>query len=184
MMFVCLVKRVLVVLAITTTSLASSVFAADKPDLVIPAGVSKLEVGFADAQSWDGKRIPVTLQCGKRGGVNPVRSPELKISGSPAATQDLVVFFSDPRAFNNHGLFTYSGAFAGEVLSVPPVGSGGSAKMPKGVVMFQGGSTWGAAYNAPCPLMSMQHQFKVTVYARDAAGVVIAVGEANLGFAE
>ena len=69
------------------------------------------------------------------------------------------------------------------MFTVPPVTSN-SAKRAKGVELFQDGTSRGFGYNAPCPLNSMQHHFKVTVYARDAAGIVIAVGETAVGYAE
>lgn len=183
MVFKSAFRRMVFLLAVSNVLFASVALAADKPDLSVPSGIPKLEIAFADPQTWNGKRIPVALQCVKRGGVKPVLSPELKISGSPAATKDLVVFFNDPRAFNNHGLFAYTGEPEGGVFAVPGVTSS-SAKLGKDVALFQGGSRWGFAYSAPCPLNSMQHHFTVMVYARDAAGIVIAVGETSVGYAE
>jgi phosphatidylethanolamine-binding protein (PEBP) family uncharacterized protein len=166
-----------------TLALCGLAHAADRPDLSVPWGAAKLAVSFADSDTWNGKRIPVALQCVKRGGINPVRSPELKVSGAPAGTQKLVVFFNDPHAINNHGLFSYESTAADGVYTVPAIRSG-NAKLPAGMELFQGGSTWGAGYNAPCPQQPMQHNFKVTVYALSDAGVVLAKGEADMGYAE
>lgn len=157
--------------------------AADRPDLSVPFGTPKLSITFTDPATWNGKRIPVALQCAKRGGVRPVRSPELKVSETPASTAKLVIFFNDPRAFNNHGLFSYEGAPVDGVYTVPAIGSG-DTKLKKGMELFQGGSSWGAGYNAPCPQQSMQHHYTVTVYALSDAGAVIAKGDIDMGYAE
>jgi phosphatidylethanolamine-binding protein (PEBP) family uncharacterized protein len=160
-----------------TLTLCGLAHSADRPDLSVPWGAAKLAVTFTDSDTWNGKRIPVTLQCAKRGGVG------LKVSGAPAGTQKLVVFFSDPRAFNNHGLFSYEGTATEGVYTVPAIKER-STKLPAGMELFQGGSTWGAGYNAPCPLQSMQHSFTVTVYALNETGAVIAKGETDMGYAE
>ena len=161
----------------------ASAFAADKPDLKVANEVSKLAVSFVDADVWNGKRWLRVQQCAGRGGVAPLKSPALKVSGAPTETQKLVVFFSNPRAMHNHGLFSYQAKPDGDAYTVPAVASGATAKLPEGIALFQGGSTWSAAFNAACP-SGGSWKYSVTVYALDAQEQVIAMQEIDVGWAE
>ena len=166
-------------------AIAASVplLAADKPDLKVPTGLPKLAVSFVDSDVWNGKKWLRVQQCANRGGVAPLKSPVLKVSGAPTETQKLVVFFSNPRAMHNHGLFSYQAKPDGDTYSIPAVASGAIDKLPEGVALFQAGSSWGAAFNAACP-SGGSWKYSVTVYALDAQEQVVAAQEIDIGWAE
>lgn len=153
----------------------------DRPSLEVPKTVAKLTIVFTDSEKWDGKHIDRTMQCRDLGGEKPV-SPKLTVSSFPSATTSLVVFFSNPRSNHNHGTFRVNEGKAEEVWTVPSIGSGQVKNLPKGIEVFDGGSTWGRAYNAPCPTAG-SWLYTVTVYALDAEDKVLAVGEKDVGYA-
>jgi phosphatidylethanolamine-binding protein (PEBP) family uncharacterized protein len=152
------------ILALATLSF--SAVAASKPDLKVSDGLPKLTVSFADTETWNGKRWLKAQQCMRNGGVSPIRSPALNVSGAPAGTSKLVIFINNPRAFDNHGLFSYAAKFEDGSYTVPAISSGAKDKLPKGVALFQDGSSWGAAFNAACP-SSGSWKYTLTVYALD-----------------
>jgi hypothetical protein len=163
--------------------------ALDQPDIVIPKGIPKMTVAFADPQIWDGKWIPKAMQCPDKGGVAPIQSPALKISGAPVETKKLIVFFEHPAFRFNHGLFTYAGEAIDGIYSVPAVRAYTNQNLPVGVEAFQGGSgstrTPGAVYVPSCAFgPGMNAQYVVKVYALDANQAVIAQGEQWLGYAK
>ncbi len=84
---------------------------------------------------------------------------------------------------HNHGLFSYQAKPEGDAYTIPAVASGATAKLPEGVALFQGGSTWSAAFNAACP-SGGSWKYSVTVYALDGQERVIAVQEIDVGWAE
>lgn len=170
-------------LAIGIAFLNLSAMAGDKPDLKIPSGLPKLAVSFVDTDIWSGKKWPRIQQCAARGGVSPLQSPSLKVTGAPESTQQLVVFFNNARAMHNHGLFSYQGKSEGGAYTVPSVANGATSKLPAGVALFQAGSSWGAAFNAACP-SGGSWKYTVTVYALDAQEQVIATHEIDIGWAE
>lgn len=152
----------------------------DRPQLAVPKVAATLTIAFADAALWDGKHIPRTMQCRELGGDKPA-SPSLVVSGAPEGTQSMVVYFANPRSYHNHGLFKVTVLPSDAGWTVPAVRSGANT-LPKGVELFDGGSTWGKAYNAPCPT-SGSWLYTVTVYALDAENKVLATGEKEVGYA-
>lgn len=152
----------------------------DRPQLAVPSNAAPLTLAFADATLWDGKRIPRTMQCKELGGDKPA-SPALVVTGAPEGTESLVVYFANPRSYHNHGLFKVTGKASDAGWLVPAVRSGANT-LPKGIELFDGGSTWGKAYNSPCPT-SGSWLYTVTVYALDAENKVVAKGEREIGYA-
>lgn len=151
-----------------------------RPELPVPASATKLQVAFADTTSWNGRRVPRTMQCARLGGLNPA-SPELKVAGVPDATKSLVVYVVNVRNYDNHGLMRFTGERDGAAMTIPAVRSL-SADLPKGVELFDGGSQSGFAYAAPCP-GSGGWNYAITVYALGEKDAVLAVGELSMGFA-
>jgi hypothetical protein len=168
---------------LTLSILSFSALAADKPDLKVPDGLPKLTVAFVDAETWNGKRWLKTQQCKQNGGVSPLRSPALNVSGAPAGTSKLVVFINNPRSFHNHGLYSYQAKSEDGSYTVPAVVTHATDKLPKGVALFQGGSSWGAAFNSACP-SNGSWKFTLTVYAMDEKEQVIAIHEGDIGWSE
>ena len=153
----------------------------DRPSLEVPKTVGKLAIAFTDTQKWDGKHIHRTMQCRDLGG-DKQASPALLVSGLPDTATSLVVYFANPRASHNHGTFRVKEGRSEDGWRVPSIQSGASEKLPKGIELFDGGSTWGRAYNAACPTQG-SWLFTVTVYALDRDDKVLAVGEKELGYA-
>ena len=153
----------------------------DRPSLEVPKAAARLTVAFAEPEKWDGKRIDRTMQCRDLGGDKPA-SPRLSVSGVPADAISLVVFFANPRSYHNHGTFRVKEGRSEEAWTVPSIRSGAGDKLPKGIEIFDGGSTWGRAYNAPCPTAG-SWLYTVTVYALDAEDKVLAIGEKDVGYA-
>ena len=152
----------------------------DRPQLTVPKEAAALTLSFADETLWDGKRIQRTMQCKELGGDKPA-SPALLVTGAPQGAQSLVVYFANPRSYHNHGLVKVAGQLSDGGWTVPAVRSGANT-LPKGVELFDGGSTWGKAYNSPCPT-SGSWLYTVTVYALDAENKVLAKGEREVGYA-
>jgi len=152
----------------------------DRPQLTVPKEAATLTLSFADETLWDGKRIQRTMQCKELGGDKPA-SPAMLVTGAPEGAQSLVVYFANPRSYHNHGLFKVTGKLSDAGWTVPAVRSGANT-LPKGVELFDGGSTWGKAYNSPCPT-SGSWLYTVTVYALDAENKVLAKGEREVGYA-
>lgn len=152
----------------------------DRPQLPVARNAASLTIAFADAALWDGKRIPRAMQCKPLGGDKPT-SPSLLVTGLPEATQNLVVYFANPRIQHNHGLFKVTAQAGDAGWTVPAVRSGANS-LPSGVEIFDGGSTWGKAYSAPCPDHGTGF-YTVTVYALDAMGSAIGIGSRELGYA-
>jgi phosphatidylethanolamine-binding protein (PEBP) family uncharacterized protein len=153
----------------------------DRPSLDVPKTTAQISIAFADADKWDGKHIDRTMQCKDLGGDKPA-SPKLTVSGVPSEAASLVVFFANPRSYHNHGTFRVRDGRSEEGWKVPSIRSGAGDKLPKGIEIFDGGSTWGRAYNAPCPTAG-SWLYTVTVYALDAEDKVIAVGDKDVGYA-
>lgn len=171
-------------LKILVASLVSfSALAADKPDLTVPSGLPKLAVSFADADTWNGKRWLKTQQCRQNGGVSPLKSPVLNVTGAPEGTSKLVVFINNPRSFHNHGLYAYQAKSEDGSYIVPAVTSHAVDKLPIGVSLFQGGSSWSAAFNSACP-SSGSWKYTLTVYALNDQEKVIAIHESDIGWSE
>jgi phosphatidylethanolamine-binding protein (PEBP) family uncharacterized protein len=78
-------------------------------------------------------------------------------------------------------LFAVTGPAGDQGWWVPSVRSG-AQKLPDHVHLFDGGNTWGNAYNAPCPTAD-SWLFTLTVYALDGDQQVVAVGNRELGYA-
>lgn len=169
--------------AVVIMAISASAFAADKPDLKVASGLPKLAVSFVDADVWNGKRWLRIQQCVNRGGLSPLMSPSLKVSGAPADTKKLVVFLNNARAMHNHGLYSYQAKSEDGSYTVPAVASGAKDKLPGGIALFQEGSTWGAAFNAACPTGG-SWKYTVTVYALNEQEQVIATQEIDVGWAE
>ena len=169
--------------ALFTAVVKAPALAADKPDLKVPSGLPKLAVSFVDTDIWNGKKWPRIQQCANRGGVSPLKSPALKVTGAPDGTQQLVVFFNNARAMHNHGLFSYQAKADDGTYTIPAVTSGATSELPAGVALFQAGSTWGAAFNAACPTGGTW-KYSIAVYALDAQEQVIATNEIDIGWAE
>jgi phosphatidylethanolamine-binding protein (PEBP) family uncharacterized protein len=160
--------------------------AVDRPTLPESKDAQPLKITFSDDDTWNGKRILKSQQCTRNGGIRPIKSPEIQVRNSPQQTRQFIVFFNNPRAYDNHGLFVFEGVPNDGGMSIPAIESGagrGDRKLPQGITLFQGGSAWGAAYDAPCPRGS-SWKYTVTVYALNAEGAVIAIGEADLGWSE
>ena len=163
-----------------TAALAKDQF--DRPELTVPKDVAKLSILFSDSANWNGKNVPRVMQCERIGGKSPA-SPALTISGLPDATKSLVVYFANPRAIHNHGLFRISEGREGTSWSIPAIRSRSPvAEFPEGVDLFQSGDTWGFAYSSPCPT-SGSWLYTITVYALGESDKVLATGEANMGYA-
>lgn len=152
----------------------------DRPSLEPAGSVNRLTIAFAEPGKWDGKHIDRTMQCRELGGDKPA-SAALLVTDVPAAATSLVVYFANPRSFHNHGTFRVRDRKEDETWKVPGVLSG-AQKLPKGIEVFDGGSSWGRAYNAPCPTQG-SWLYTVTVYALDDKDGVLAVGEKELGYA-
>lgn len=152
------------------------------PELKVPGNAQKLTVAFADTEQWDGKRVPRAMQCARLGGKNPT-SPALLVSGLPDKVKSLVVFYANPRAFDNHGLVRVTDGRDGENWPVPAIKSSSAPEeLPKGVAMYDGGNMIGKPYSSPCP-SGGSWSYTITVYALDETDAVIGVGEKGMGYA-
>jgi phosphatidylethanolamine-binding protein (PEBP) family uncharacterized protein len=174
-------KRVVTIFLLGFTALTWAKDQYGRPSLDVPKDTSTLSVGFAEPDKWDGKRIDSKMQCGRLGGEKPA-SPQLLVTGFPANTESLVVYYANPRAFDNHGTFRLKAGRKGDTWKVPSVRNARADNLPAGVEIFDGGSSWGNAYNAPCPT-SGSWLYTVTVYALDANDKVLAVGQKDIGYA-
>lgn len=113
--------------------------------IVIPKNAAKLKVDF----SWDG-----IAACGHR-------SPEIKVSGVPAAAKRLnvqLINVSDP-TWNQGG---------GEVVY------DGSGVIPADALNL--------GYNGPCPPPEKRQKYEFQVMAVDADGTIIGFGKARESF--
>lgn len=173
----------IVLKAVAIVAISASAFAADKPDLKVASGLPKLAVSFKDADVWNGKRWLRVQQCRNNGGVSPVMSPSLKVSGAPPDTKMLVVFFNNAKSMHNHGLYSFQAKSEDGNYSIPAVATGTRDKLPDGIALFQGGSSWGSAFSAPCPT---NHSWKYTVmvYAVNEQEQVVATQEIDVGWSE
>jgi phosphatidylethanolamine-binding protein (PEBP) family uncharacterized protein len=153
------------------------------PDLKVPDGAEQLNIVFSDTDSWDGKRVPKTMQCQALGGKGSA-SPKLFVLGAPDKTKSLIVFFENPIAHDNHGLVRVREERNHESRwTVPPIRNKSPPDMlPKGVELFDGGSTWGNAYNSPCPTAG-SWLYSVSIYALDENGGVVGFGRREIGYA-
>ena len=180
-----MMRRFILTVCLGVLSVTKPAWAAAKPELKFRPEVAKLQASFAAPELWDGKRIPKAMQCARNGGQNS-HSPALRVSGLPADTRSVVVFFSNPRAWHNHGLFRYLGTVEQGQVDIPAVPSGAAASLPGSVAIFQGGSDTpggsGAAWIGPCP-SSGSGQYTVTVYALDADDTVAGQVSLDLGWA-
>lgn len=152
------------------------------PELKIPSNAQKLNITFADAELWTGKQVPRTMQCPRLGGQTP-SSPSLLVSGLSDKVKTLVVFYANPRAFDNHGLVRVTEGREGVNWPVPAIKSQASIEeLPRGVEMYDGGNMVGKAYSSPCP-SGGSWSYAITVYALDENDSVIGVGEKGMGYA-
>jgi len=171
---------VLSICAICLTAIAKDNL--DRPELKVPDSAEKLTIALQDADLWNGNRIPKTMQCAKLGGKQS-SSPSLVVSGVPNKAKSLIAFFENPRANHNQGLIRAKEGRDGSNWLVPAVRSGNAAdRLPKGIEIYDGGSTWGQAYSAPCP-SSGSWLYTVTVYALDENDLVIGSGKREIGWA-
>lgn len=175
--------KIMIIKILPMVLISINALAADKPDLKIADGLPKLSLSFADNEVWSGKKWLRVQQCANRGGIAPLKSPELKVSGAPKETKQLVVFFNNARAMHNHGLFSFQAKSEDGSYLVPAVSGGATSKLPAGVALFQGGSSWGAAYNPACPTGG-SWKYSVTVYALNEQEQVVAAQELDIGWAE
>lgn len=180
-----IILRIFVISLALLSSICLSASAKDRfgsPDLKIPSNTPKLTVAFADAELWNGKHVPRTMQCARLGGQNPA-APALLVSGIPDKVKSLVVFYANPRAYDNHGLVRVTEGRENASWQVPAIKSQAPVdELPKGVEMYDGGNMLGKAYSSPCP-SGGSWSYTITVYALDETDAVIGVGEKGMGYA-
>lgn len=150
------------------------------PELSTPSSAVSLTVSFVNESLWNGKTIIPEMRCTRLGGIKPA-SPQLKVANVPVATKNLVVFFANPRARDNHGLVRVSKIDDAQEWLIPAINSQADTKLPKSVTLFDGGTLSGKAYAAPCPT-SGSWQYAVTIYALDESDTVIGIGKMDLGW--